>query len=869
MRPSSRGPAQATAAAGTGTGAGAAEEDQPSAVAQRGLAIFRKVERDEAKISRLVAKEEQLIARRLEHRYKRLNETSRIEEERSRHLVLNSEVKEQIVLEVDAALATKQQAVATRQYAARQLDLNMPAWLKTVTETVGVVRSCGHSNKLRWRSKALALLKRCILESEDDPNGVESRIRLRRIVLEINNHAANELVRHLEALKGDFINDMITSDSKLGHDSSLLQAAKAFLEQDSESIVPLSRSGWSSKLDESTSAKSAAQSGQSFSTVSRPITLSESVISAAFEPGTGSKLLPPVMTQLSGGGVGAGSVTSASALSGEGDSFIVNGGGVRGGAGGEGGAQSMPATGAGAAGSPSQRRSNPLRGIPSLAERGAIRGNVHPPCHNEEQAQAVLRMRSSARTGNFTLCRSIFVHNFDPPEAVRQGKLSVARIAPTLQPFLSLMVAFKNAPELRFEDAFEVMDLIVAYGLVPDVTIYNVLMRACERESRWRRALAIYRDMMELHKVIPNVQTFDVIIDCCRHSLEEPAVIFDELRRHKLPREYCYKAALCNCGNRIPQQTLYESMYDISLAELPPHIKKMDTRGDGHGNREEGIVYPADELHEKVKEYQWNKLKNVIKSTLPSKSPVRNAVPADPLRAFNVQLARSLPFESIELASRASLAASTSFGGNHLGSLSLASASLGHLPPILPSPNASIVSATEADTPAMIEYKRELMALDQPSWVSDVEGGLGPNFHQTQLSRSSPNRSLSPSPSPSPGPTSKAKKKTNALEKAANIALLYEKVMADEAEAALVASMSSEDEEPGAHRRGSKGKSKKETVKYSRRTRQPFFQKPLAKLPKAEEIMRGVQRSIEIGEAVSVLQNNASDHKATVLLKKT
>ena len=787
---------------------------------KQALALFRKMERTEAKITRLVEQEEKLITKKLEKRYHNLNETSRLEQERSQQLLLNTEAKELLVLEVDAALAQQQQARATKQYAAKQLDQNLPSWFKTVTETVGVARSCGHTNKLRWRGKCLALLKRCILESEDDPNGVESRIRLRRIALEINNHPANELVRQLESLKGDFIHDMVTSDSKLGQDSVLFHAAKALLDQDADSVVPLSRSGWSTRLEEANlSAKSAAQASASMtlSTVSRPLTLSESVISATFEPGTGSKLLPTM---------GVSGSESETHLEGEGspggviEEFQVK----------------FPGTGT--EGDSPPRRLNPLRGIPALAVSGATKGGVHPPCHNQEQAQAIMRMRAAARAGNYQLCRSIFVHNFDPPEAVRLGKLSVSREAPTLQPFLSLMVAFKNAPELLFQHAFEVMDLIEAYGLIPDVTIYNVLMRACERESRWRRALAIYRDMTEIHKVMPNVQTFDVIIDCCRHSLEEPAVIFDELRRHKLPRQYCYKAALCNCGNRVPTQVLYESMYDVSLSELPPHIKKYDTRGDAQGHREEGLIYPADALHEKVKEYQWKKLKSTLKSTLPPTSPVRNAIPSDPLRAFNVQIAQSMPFEPIDIASRVSAEASAS---------------------VLFAPFDSIQSSG-IDTPAMSAYKRELASLDQPSWVSDV-----PFYDEQLVDGQSPSNSLA---SPEQFKYTEGK---GGAKHVSTIALAYEKVKTEEAEAALFADMPSGElfdrEEHGkkTQTRYRKNDDARVSKRFSSRTHQTL-QKPLAKLPRSPEVMRTVQRSIQLGDPV-VQMVKAEHHATTVLLK--
>ena len=132
-----------------------------------------------------------------------------------------------------------------------------------------------------------------------------------------------------------------------------------------------------------------------------------------------------------------------------------------------------------------------------------------------------------------------------------------------------IIIIFKNADDIRFENAFEVIDIVESYGFSPDTAMYNVMMRACEKESRWRRAVAMYRDLINVHHLLPNVQTFDIIIDCCRHSLEDPAVIYECLRAEKLPHDFCYKAAVCNCGNRIPLQVMQETMYDVEAEGVP------------------------------------------------------------------------------------------------------------------------------------------------------------------------------------------------------------------------------------------------------------------------------------------------------------
>ena len=210
--------------------------------------------------------------------------------------------------------------------------------------------------------------------------------------------------------------------------------------------------------------------------------------------------------------------------------------------------------------------------------------------------------------GNFELVRSIFLTNYDTPKMCKEGKTSIGRHAPSMEVFRILMMAFKNAPELRFEDAFETFDLCESYGLTPDTSLYNIMMRACEKESRWRRVLAMYRDLVQVHRQVPNVQTFDIIVDCCRHSLEEPSVIFDELRKLDLPTDYCYKAALCNAGNRIPSQVLYETMHSVANAPLPTDGRfERNEKRQKAAMRLHGILPPPEK--DRVAHY-WHKSKS-------------------------------------------------------------------------------------------------------------------------------------------------------------------------------------------------------------------------------------------------------------------
>jgi pentatricopeptide repeat protein len=182
-----------------------------------------------------------------------------------------------------------------------------------------------------------------------------------------------------------------------------------------------------------------------------------------------------------------------------------------------------------------------------------------------------MAMRSAAIEGNFQLSYNLFYKAYDKSTKAkkksnrRESNLPTPSKGPpkSLQPFKTLLTAFKNSEDMLFQHAYLVINMIEDYKMKPDASVYNIIMRACEKDSRWRRCIALFRDMKNIHKIIPNALTYEIIIDCCRHSLETPALIFETLRLQNMPREFCYKAAVCNAGNRISSQVLHETLYSL------------------------------------------------------------------------------------------------------------------------------------------------------------------------------------------------------------------------------------------------------------------------------------------------------------------
>ena len=148
--------------------------------------------------------------------------------------------------------------------------------------------------------------------------------------------------------------------------------------------------------------------------------------------------------------------------------------------------------------------------------------------------------------------------------ATAKKKLPPGYEAPRLVVFRLLMTAVKNSIDPNFDDAETTLNALYANGLKPDISMFNIMMGACVKSSKWRRGIRILHEMYQHHGLLPNSATFDILLNSVRHSLEEPGVIYETLRLEKLPRDYCYKAAVINAGNRLSAAALNEVINQIS-----------------------------------------------------------------------------------------------------------------------------------------------------------------------------------------------------------------------------------------------------------------------------------------------------------------
>jgi pentatricopeptide repeat protein len=289
--------------------------------------------------------------------------------------------------------------------------------------------------------------------------------------------------------------------------------------------------------------------------------------------------------------------------------------------------------------------------------------------------KALISMRVTALSGDFQLTYSIFKKTYEKPiingnkHSIRPGK----HLPNNLYPFKVMMVAFKNDGELCYNNAFKIMDMIKSCGLRPDVMIYNIMMKSCVKNSKWRRSLSILHDMQHIDEVIPNALTFEIILDCCRHALDEPAEIYDTLRYSKLPKEFCYKAAVCNAGNRISHQVLQDLTYDVITRNVDVDkeveqemgalnasqtLSSIDSFSQAHsatfspnkstishGSEKEskhGNILSEEEKISSRNKRDWEMVMRRIGNTLPRNAPAL-IIPGKVEPDFELQVAKQLP----------------------------------------------------------------------------------------------------------------------------------------------------------------------------------------------------------------------------------
>jgi hypothetical protein len=172
----------------------------------------------------------------------------------------------------------------------------------------------------------------------------------------------------------------------------------------------------------------------------------------------------------------------------------------------------------------------------------SLDGQLHPVDPNRPRISAkdyhnisgLVEFKQLAADGNFKQAVKVFHKVFRPPKGCAS---ELTRHSVTLDTFKTLMCAFKNSKEIDFDQAYKVIDMIKRWDLEPDITVFNIMIQACEYQSRWRRALEIINTMKKTHNLNPNHATMKILLNCCRYAMDEPGIIYETLRMQEFPRK--------------------------------------------------------------------------------------------------------------------------------------------------------------------------------------------------------------------------------------------------------------------------------------------------------------------------------------------
>lgn len=161
----------------------------------------------------------------------------------------------------------------------------------------------------------------------------------------------------------------------------------------------------------------------------------------------------------------------------------------------------------------------------------------HAP-HPDELSAIISQLRQVAITGDIDAAWSIYYYYFPinrPPNMVAvNNKLE---LLPTLPMYHLIAAAFKNSSiKPNFDHMNTILQLLAQYNLRPDTHMMNITLAACRSSGQWRLALYWFKKYRQSYGVELTSTTTQLLLDCCRHGVDEPGEIFETLRCHGLPR---------------------------------------------------------------------------------------------------------------------------------------------------------------------------------------------------------------------------------------------------------------------------------------------------------------------------------------------
>jgi hypothetical protein len=518
-----------------------------SAASVKNEEIYRRFRVSVKQTDDYIHKIQTLSENRIEERCANLLLESHLNHEMDSTKELTTMIQHRYLLEVDLSLENRSQLRAQRQYHLTHIENLLPEWCQLLDQVKKVVGSCGHLNKLQWRSKARALLVSALelMEQEEVTSAVEDAIDIiRHLIRSINAYTAQHLLLVLSEVKEKYLKAIdSTVEGSLGdHCRQLRKLDEIFLKRP----VPLLREEWSEDIVGEMKKKSTLQQTSLFSKTATtdhlPHSLAQShslsqrslpgqELSATLDLDTHSMLSIFSEEDLGGLGGGEGVGTGTDFL----DGLQV-------------GYPSQCTVSS--ASSTTSASSLPLTSLPLL---------LPPPEKISNTSTAHQYLRSLSSKGQFQEAWGVFNSLYGdyvvyPIKRTHNNTNSNKRTVslkdthffqsnlknhPTLETFKLLFVALKNCSRYDAYDIYTLLNLMKRLEILPDVTVYNTILRTCEKEGAWRRALEFLHHMQKTYEhLLPNTNTYTILVDCCRHSVEDtPAVIFETLRNAGLPRK--------------------------------------------------------------------------------------------------------------------------------------------------------------------------------------------------------------------------------------------------------------------------------------------------------------------------------------------
>ncbi|KAI4318332.1 hypothetical protein MLD38_032055 [Melastoma candidum] len=140
---------------------------------------------------------------------------------------------------------------------------------------------------------------------------------------------------------------------------------------------------------------------------------------------------------------------------------------------------------------------------------------------------------------------------------------------PTLSTFNMLMSVCSYS--LDFDGAFQVLQLVQAAGLKPDLKLYTNLISSCAKCGKVDQMFEVFNEMVNIG-VEPNVHTYGAIIDGCARAGQVAKAFgaYGFMRSKKVkPDRVVFNALITACGQSGAVDRAFDVLAEM-MAEIPP-----------------------------------------------------------------------------------------------------------------------------------------------------------------------------------------------------------------------------------------------------------------------------------------------------------